>query len=265
MTQINDIADLARVLQDHPQWREIIRGLVLGEELLGLPARVTALEETLAAFIEATDRNFQLVHERLERIEERLDTMDQRFDAMDQRFDAMDQRFDAMDQRFDAMDQRFDAMDQRFNRIDGRLANQSGMNYQLKVEKNILSIAGQHLGLRRTRVLRNSVAGFSHDLQEVIENALDEGSINDEQASQIWQTDLIITGQRQPEGTHTHLAAELSITVSDHDIHRSVMRAQILEHIIGTPVIPTVIGAHADEARTRLAEELRVSLALVPE
>ena len=258
MTQINDIADLARVLQDHPQWREIIRGLVLGEELLGLPARVTALEETLAAFIEATDRNFQLVHERLERIEERLDTMDQRFDAMDQRFDAMDQRFDAMDRRFDAMDQ-------RFNRIDGRLDNQSGMNYQLKVEKNILSIAGQHLGLRRTRVLRNSVAGFSHDLQEVIENALDEGSINDEQASQIWQTDLIITGQRQPEGTHTHLAAELSITVSDHDIHRSVMRAQILEHIIGTPVIPTVIGAHADEARTRLAEELRVSLALVPE
>ena len=258
MTQINDIADLARVLQDHPQWREIIRGLVLGEELLGLPARVTALEETLAAFIEATDRNFQLVHERLERIEERLDTMDQRFDAMDRRFDAMDQRFDAMDRRFDAMDQ-------RFNRIDGRLDNQSGMNYQLKVEKNILSIAGQHLGLRRTRVLRNSVAGFSHDLQEVIENALDEGSINDEQASQIWQTDLIITGQRQPEGTHTHLAAELSITVSDHDIHRSVMRAQILEHIIGTPVIPTVIGAHADEARTRLAEELRVSLALVPE
>ena len=258
MTQINDIADLARVLQDHPQWREIIRGLVLGEELLGLPARVTALEETLAAFIEATDRNFQLVHERLERIEERLDTMDQRFDAMDQRFDAMDQRFDAMDRRFDAMDQ-------RFNRIDGRLDNQSGMNYQLKVEKNILSIAGQHLGLRRTRVLRNSVAGFSHDLQEVIENALDEGSINDEQASQIWQTDLIITGQRQPEGTHTHLAAELSITVSDHDIHRSVMRAQILEHIIGTPVIPTVIGAHADEARNRLAEELRVSLALVPE
>ena len=30
MTNINDIADLAQILQDNPQWRDIIRGILPG-------------------------------------------------------------------------------------------------------------------------------------------------------------------------------------------------------------------------------------------
>ena len=65
MTTINDISDLVQILQDHPEWKNTIRGLIIGEELAQLPERFTRLEQTLADFIQATNRNFELVHARL--------------------------------------------------------------------------------------------------------------------------------------------------------------------------------------------------------
>ena len=70
MTTINNMEDLIRILEERPKWRAAARSLIVGEELAQLPGRVTKLEESLAAFIQATDRNFQLVHQRLERLEE---------------------------------------------------------------------------------------------------------------------------------------------------------------------------------------------------
>ena len=69
MTTINNMEDLIRILQERPEWQAAARSLIVGEELAQLPGRVTKLEESLAVFIQATDRNFQLVHQRLERLE----------------------------------------------------------------------------------------------------------------------------------------------------------------------------------------------------
>ena len=47
----------------------------------------------------------------------RLDAHDKRFDAIDQRLAAHDKRFDAIDQRLAAHDKRFDAIDQRLDTL----------------------------------------------------------------------------------------------------------------------------------------------------
>ena len=39
VTNINNITDLAQVLQDNPQWRDIIRAILLGDEMLEIPGR----------------------------------------------------------------------------------------------------------------------------------------------------------------------------------------------------------------------------------
>ena len=46
-TVINDIADLYRILDEQPQWKEAIRNLVLGAELLALPQRLDQLTEQI--------------------------------------------------------------------------------------------------------------------------------------------------------------------------------------------------------------------------
>ena len=49
MTTINDISGLVQVLQDHPEWRQTVRGLVIGEDMAQVTQMTTDLEKTLAA------------------------------------------------------------------------------------------------------------------------------------------------------------------------------------------------------------------------
>ncbi len=62
MTSINDIADLARILNEQPEWADTIRSLLLSEELLNLPAR-------FAEFVQLTQESNRITNERLERLE----------------------------------------------------------------------------------------------------------------------------------------------------------------------------------------------------
>ena len=52
-TAVNDIADLSRILQENPEWREHFRALLLTPEILELPAAVAALSTELPAAIAA--------------------------------------------------------------------------------------------------------------------------------------------------------------------------------------------------------------------
>ena len=47
MTTINDIADLVRVLEEHPEWLHTLRGLIISDELAQLPRKVDALQEDM--------------------------------------------------------------------------------------------------------------------------------------------------------------------------------------------------------------------------
>ena len=50
-TAVNDIADLSRILQENPEWREHFRALLLTPEILELPAALAALTAELREFI----------------------------------------------------------------------------------------------------------------------------------------------------------------------------------------------------------------------
>ncbi len=72
MTTINNIADLVRILKEQPEWADTIRGILLTEELLNLPAR-------FAEFVQLTQESNRLVNERLTQIETRMNRMEGRF------------------------------------------------------------------------------------------------------------------------------------------------------------------------------------------
>ena len=76
MTTINDITDLVQILQERPEWLQVIRGLVIGEELAQVPQRLAVLEQRLADFIEFVKQNSETVNRRLEALEVRQDRTD---------------------------------------------------------------------------------------------------------------------------------------------------------------------------------------------
>ena len=244
MTTITDINDLARILREHPEWRDTIRGLVLGDEVLTLP-------EKLASFIEATDRNFQLVHER--------------FDRMDERFDKMDERFDKMDERFDKMDERFDKMDERFNKMDGRLDNTVGTYYEYRAEKIVPSLVGQRLGLARPRVLVGGRLGVTGEFMDLADDALDEGRITQDEWAEIRTSDLVLSCVRRADRAQVYFVAEVSVTASDSDIERAARRATILTGMTGSDAIAGIVTTSLDDDRGESAQDQGVAALILEE
>ena len=195
-----------------------------------LSRELLELPEEFANFVKLTNANFETIYGRLDTIDGRLDTMDGRFDA-----------------------------------IDGRLDNGFGMNYEMKVERNIRSYAGQQLGLRNTRVLRGSLTGQDSELEGLTDQAVENGVITWEQNDDLWLSDLIFTGRNRTDGSVHYFTAEVSITAGDHDVVRAAERARTLSLIVGQPVAPAVVSANVDEPRSRLAEENNVVVMQVPE
>ncbi len=227
MTNVNDIADLVQILQDRPEWRNTVRGLIVGEELANLP-------QALATFIDATNDNFSLVHQRLERLETGVAEL-----------------------KTD--------MNHRFNQVNGRLDNGFGENYELKIAKNIMSIARQQLEFRRIQVLATRAAGITTELQMTIEDAEDTNLITKDEADQLILADLILIGEHPHAGPNTYMLAELSITIGEDDIRRASDRARILRTATGRSARPTVIGARIDPDRSELAKNEGVFVTLIPE
>ena len=262
MTTINDIADFARIVREQPEWADTIRAILLGKDLLDLPeqfaafvrltnqrlqlleSRYDTLDERLTRFIEATDRNFQLVHDR----------MDQMYAWMDQ-----------MNVRMDQMNARMDQMNVRINQVDGKLDNRFGITYEYKVHKNIPALAARYLNVRRTRVLLGSLTTMDAELEELIEQADDDGVITVQQNTEIRLIDLIFTCRRRTDGADMHVVAEVSVTINDNDIIRAAERAVILASVIGRPVMPAVVGTNIDDTRTALAAANNVTVMLMPD
>ena len=234
MTNVNDIADLVQILQDRPEWRNTVRGLIVGEELANLP-------QALATFIDATNDNFSLVHQRLERLE--TDVAELKTDVAELKTD----------------------MNHRFNQVNGRLDNGFGEIYESKIAKNIMSIARQQLEFRRIRVLATRAAGITTELQMTIEDAEDTNLITKDEADQLILADLILIGEHPHAGPNTYMLAELSITIGEDDIRRASDRARILRTATGRSARPTVIGARIDPDRSELAKNEGVFVTLIPE
>ena len=248
LTNVNDIADLVQILQDRPEWRNTVRGLIVGEELANLP-------QALATFIDATNDNFSLVHQRLERLETNVAEL--KTGVAELKTDVAELKTDVTELKTD--------MNHRFNQVNGRLDNGFGEIYESKIAKNIMSIARQQLEFRRIRVLATRAAGITTELQMTIEDAEDTNLITKDEADQLILADLILIGEHPHAGPNTYMLAELSITIGEDDIRRAGDRARILRTATGRSARPTVIGARIDPDRSELAKNEGVFVTLIPE
>ena len=191
-----------------------------------LSRELLELPEEFAKFVQLTNANFELVNTKLERLETRLET--------------------------------------RMDGMDGRMDNGFGTNYEIKVERNLMSHAGQHLNLRAVRVLRGIMTSQDAEFNQVIESAVDDGKIFWQDHDELMLCDLIFTGRARGGGEEVHVAAESSITAGDHDVERAQERARILRQVIGQEAIPLVICANIDDQRAQMARERGVAVIRVP-
>ena len=141
----------------------------------------------------------------------------------------------------------------------------SETNYEFNVQKNLGSIAGQNLRLRRTRTLKGPRTDDDQDLRNRVDEAEDNGIITESENHDMWLLDLIFSGRRRDDGKEVLVAAEISITAGNDDVSRAKERSETLRKATDIETIPVVIAEHIDQERYEAAEQVGVVVITVPE
>lgn len=312
---IKNIGDLARILREQPEWADTIRGLLLGEELLNLPAQ-------LAEFVQVSQENNRQVREELAQQRELLgqhsaqltqhgaqltqhgaqlaqisevqaqhtaqlaqhgaqlaqhtaqlaqisETQAQHGEQLTQHTAQLNQisevqaqhgdRMDGFHTRMDGFHTRMDEFHARMDRMEGRLSNVEGSAYERNVRAKALFRAQHRLGLTEPYIALTQDGQAAPQLHRAISRALSSGVLSLDQSSEVYDTDLIISG-----ADNRHVVIEVSITAGEEDINRARCRADYLALATGGTATPAVITAVLDEAQRAQAAEQEVATFIVP-
>ena len=211
-------------LQQDDEFRAAVRGQLLGDDLLALPETVKGLAASTK----------QLARTAVE-LTKGLADLSRTVEALAGR---VDRRFDAVDKRFDAVDKRLDGLEARFDRLEGRFGNLDGRDYERTAREQAASFLSSVPGrLRRIRVVDTS------DLADRLDDAVDDGRIDNDERDDALGADLVCTARRPGSEETVWVVAEVSITLDSGDVARAARRSETIRRAFGVEVIAVGVCA----------------------
>ena len=109
------------------------------------------------------------------------------------------------------------------------------------------------------------VSGNTKEFHVRVEQALEDGIIDDDDETRLRVTDLIVRSQRKTDRSTLWFTVEASGVINSDDVTRSKQSANAVRKIYGQDAIPIVYGYGIQEDQMRLAEELGVEVYRDPE
>jgi predicted nuclease with TOPRIM domain len=212
---VSEFRDLIQLLEQHPTWREELRRWVLTEELLALPQTVRELVD-------------------LQRqTETRMGQLAGRMDELAQHVAELAQRFDRLVIRIDDLTQRMEQLAETQLRMGSDLEQLKGHNLEQRYRERAPAYF--------SRILRRVHALSNDELMALLDTAVTQGQLSEDEADEILQADVVVRGRHRDDGTEVYLVVEVSWGVGLHDVQRAAERAALLTRL-GTPALPVVAG-----------------------
>ena len=209
MTTINSQEDFLRALRENPEWREAVRALILGEELLNLPASLQRLSDTVDRFVAR---------------QEQFNDEQRQFNHEQRQFNDEQRQFNHEQRQFNS-----NAVN-RFDRIESDLSFWKKDYTQRRLASRSESIPSD-MGIE---FLRNMTYG---ELTKIAVAAAGGQALSDDLKS-FRDADLVVIAL--DDGTTRYLVVEISYTADERDTRRAIRNARILEEQTGIPSTPVV-------------------------
>ena len=238
MTTINDISDLARILQERPEWLSTIRGLVLTEEVLRLPEMMASLTKTVDELARQTTEQFRIVNERLERLE--TDVSGLKTDVADLKTEQA-------------------RTNRRLGRIENQIGDLRGSILEITAAKQIAPRVIQQMGLYHCDTLVGPGISLAQETINDIRQAELDGTV-ELGSDQVRWADLVLHGRRSSDNQPVWVVVEASARIDEHDITRARHRADILATVYREDSIAVVVGESIDDRDRVRASDAEVSV-----
>lgn len=263
---IKDFHDVVRLLEEHPEWRAELRRLVLTDDLLALPAQVSRLTEQVAALVEAqtrTDARVTVLAEAQVRTEARLAELAEAQRRTDAQVATLTEQMVILTQAVQVLTQDVGTLKADGEILKADVATLKADVHTLKDDMGALKGKSLETHYRMHSspffgvLLRRPYVLASHEVAELLDDAVDRGVLSVDESVEIRRADLVVRGTRRGDGTVVYLVVEVSWTVDIDDVEQATQRAALLVKT-GLPVLPVVAGEEVGPAAARLAQARRV-------
>ena len=241
MTTINNQEDFLRALEENPHWKAAVRALILGEELLQLPARFNAFVDKVTAFV---DQMTSFVEE-----QKQVNAELRQFNTEQKQFNAEQKQFNAEQRQFNAEQRQFnEGFARRLTMIEGDIGNFRGAYAREAIIRNPAAIAAE-MDLEYVRTVAP---------EELVRmSRMAAGNISRSQLRSFRDADLVI--EASDGGSLHYIAVETSYTADQRDTYRAVRNAQFLEEFTGKTARTVIASVRNDRYVSSLVESGAVS------
>ena len=181
--------------------------------------------------------------------------LDEEFQQLPAAVRAQSERFDALTEQVRQLTAKMRDVVIRLDQHDVQLARLIGDEAERRVQRNAHAYFGNML--RRIRVISPS------ELADMIDDAIDAGSLDDGERAPLLALDVVVRGLDRRTRERAYLAVEVSAGIGERDIIRAVNRARLLERLTGHPTRPVVSGYSIAPAYHYMAAEQGVAVTMV--
>ena len=197
------------------------------------------------------------------RLDETVTEMQGSFVEMQGTVTRLDETVTEMRGTVNRLDETMTDVQSNINTMRDTLNRLDGTDYERTAARRIRRSGGRRLGLTRPVIVQSRTLPESDIIPSLLDNAIDDGLISEEQADEVDYTDIIARGH-DTNGVLTYVVVEVSITVERHDVTRARARADLLAQATGAPVIAAAVGTEITDDARSAAQQFRVTYIPIP-
>jgi outer membrane murein-binding lipoprotein Lpp len=276
LTTINTTEDFLTLMRENQEFREAARQAILTEELLALPAVFSTFASEMRTDFRRLEGDVSEVRSDVRQLQEgqkRLegDVSEVRSDVRQLQEGQKRLEGDVSEVRSDIgrLEDGQKRLEEGQKRLSDRVDSIRGTSLEQRLSTKLLPLVGREFNVRRVFPIWSpgviDVSGNTRDFHDRLEQAVEDGIIDDDEEARLRVTDLIMRSQRKTDRSTLWFTVEASGVINDDDITRSQQSANAIEKIYGQDTIPIVYGYGIHEDQKRLADELGVQVYLDPE
>ena len=262
MTTINNIEDLIRVLDEHPEWLEAMRTRLLTRELLDLPQVVAGLAQRMDEQAQTVADLSQTVAEQARTIAE----LSQQLAELSQTVAEQARTIAELSQQVTELSQQVAELSQTVAEL---VITVNGLANDLRATNRRLDRLQDDVGWLKGRIIydivRNDAALIAGDMGFVLERTLVRADLRrlteGQDLSDLPRGDVrsfhradLIMQVADAEGISRYVTVEASFTVNGRDSRRALRNAELMTRFTGRPAVAAVAGALYDWNLRELVE-----------
>jgi hypothetical protein len=260
LTTINTTEDFLTLMRENQEFREAARQAILTEELLALPAVFSTFASEMRTDFRRLEGDVSEVRSDVRQLQEGQKRLEG---------DVSEKVRSDVRSDIGRLEDGQKRLEEGQKRLSDRVDSIRGTSLEQRLSTKLVPLLGREFNVRRVYPIWSpgviDVSGNTREFLDRVEQALEDGIVDDDEEARLRVTDLIMRSQRKTDRSTLWFTVEASGVINDDDITRSQQSANAIEKIYGQDTIPIVYGYGIHEDQKRLADELGVQVYLDPE